>query len=603
MAFKLPELVRKGLNTLPGVNIEAQLVSDLGNPAAWLINAFGGSRVLSGENVTGDRAMELTAFYAALRNISEDIAKLPVNIFRVVDGGKVKSNNHSLFNLLNNQVNPYVSAMNFNQTLIHWALNHGTGYAEIVRNGLGDPIEMWPIHPTRVQPFFKESGDLFYRISANNTIQGQKFQSVELSAENVYSLPGLGGDGIIGYSVWQILAQAIGIGLATQNCSASYYGNGTTLSGVLESPKSLDDKAYARMRSSWDKMHGGGSANKNKVAILEAGTKFNATGSDAVNAQLIESRKFTVIEVARMLRIPPHKLQSTDKMTLNNLESQSREYIDDTLTPWVKRIRNETQRKLIRNPRFFAVHEINLLKLGDSKTTAGVIKTYINTGVMSINEGRDIIDQNAIPEDWANQHYIQMNITTVENVNDGANLKAKGNGQNGSPSMEPGEKDPEGRDPAAIEVKPDINITDAFNEAKTAHLPNFIYAARRILNKESKSLQAQLLKRRQDHSGFEKWAVHFFSKQKADIVDVFGPCCQVFVNTFKLASFEFDNEFLAEFADRYAFDGVEKAMVLFKNQANEEDFKEDITADEEKMANLVINLIGSKAKEAQNEDN
>lgn len=602
MALKLPEIVIKGLNSLPGVNIGAHLVSGVGSPSDWLLNSFGASKVLSGENVNGNTSLELSAFYAALRNISEDIAKLPVNIFRVVDGGKVKVNTNGLFNLLNNQANPYVSSMNLYQTLTHWALNHGNGYAEIVRNGVGDPVEMWLIHPSRVRPFFKENGDLFYHVSNDNTIQGKPVRAVEISAENIYSLAGLGGDGIIGYSIYQLMAQSIGIGLATQNCSASYYGNGTTLSGVLENPGKLSEDAYRRMRRSWDKLHAGGSENKNKVAILEEGTKFNATGSDAVNAQLIESRKFTVIEVARMLRIAPHKLQSTDKMTLNNLENQSREHIEDTLTPWVRRIRNETQRKLIRNPNIFAVHEINLLRLGDSKNTAGVIKTYINTGVMSINEGRDIIDQNRIDEDWANQHYIQMNITTVENVNDGANLRQKGNGQNGSSSMESGEKDPEGRDPAAVDSKPDVDMIDAFDEAKAAHLPNFMYAARRILNKESKSLQAQLSKHRQDHSGFEKWADHFFSKQKADIVDVFGPCCQVFVNTFKLASFEFDAEFLAEFADRYAFDGVEKVMLMFKKQANEEVFQENTVLQEEKMANLVINLIGSKAKEAQNED-
>jgi len=480
--------------------------------------------------------------------------------------------------------------MNFYQTLIHWALNWGNGYAEIVRNDLGQPVEMWPIHPSRVTPFFKEDGTLHYRVSTEVTIQGQKFRFVELSAENVYSLAGLGGDGIVGYSVFRLLAQAIGVGLATQNCAASYYGNGTNLSGVLENPNKLTKGAYRRMRSSWDKLHTGGAAKKNKVAILEQGTKFTATSSTAADAQLIDGRKFTVIEVARILRIPPHKIQSTDKMTLNNLESQSREYIDDTLAPWVKRIRNENQRKLIKNPAFFSQHEILLLGLGDSKTTAGVIKTYRNAGILSINESRDIIDQNAIAEPWANEYHMQMNVTTVEAISEKANLKP--NGQNVAPKSEPGENDAEGRDLEA-------SMGEAFLEAKEVHLPSFVYAARRIITKESKSIERHLTKNRQNLKGFTGWSEDFFNKQKADIIDVFNPCCQVFLNTFKL---EFNSEVLKDFANCYALDGITKSLEIWQKQAKGEDYIENISEDEEKMANTIINLIGSKTKEAENDN-
>jgi len=597
MALKLPDVIRKGLNVLPGVEIKSQLVSDLGNPAAWMVNTFGGGRILSGENVTAETAMELPAFYAALRNVSEDIAKLPVNIFRVVAGGKRIDNNHALFDLLNNQANPYVSSMNFYQTLIHWALNWGTGYAEIVRNGLGQPVEMWPIHPSRVTPFFKEDGTLHYRITTQITIQGQKFRAVDLSAENVYSLPGLGGDGIVGYSVFKLLAQSIGIGLATQNCRASYYGNGTNLSGVIEHPQKLSKEASARLRHSWDKIHTGGAENKNKVALLEEGSKFNPTSSNAAEAQLIEASKFTVIEVARIVRIPPHKLQSTEKMTLNNLESQTREYIDDTLMPWVIRIKNETQRKLIKTPTHFARHQTGLLTLGDIKTTAGVIKTYRNSGIMSMNEGRDIIDLNPIPEPWADEYHMQMNITTVEAISEKANLKP--NGQNGATTMESGEKDPEGRDLEATHVEPKMNLLEKFEEAKAAHLPSFIFAAQRVLSKENKQLISHLSSDRQNLKGFTGWAEYFFSKQKNEIIDAFKPCSQVFINTFKL---EIDSNFLLEFADTYAADGQAKAVEMWEKQAKHEVVRESAFEDEEKLANSVINLIVSKAKEARNED-
>lgn len=595
MGLSLKKIGFHGLNLIPGVNINSQLVSDLGNPAAWLLNAVRGPRVLSGENVDGNSVMELTAFYAGLRNISEDIAKLNVNVFRQVDGGKKKENNHPAFGLLNIQVNPYVSAMNFYQTMIHWGLNWGNGYAEIERNARGDAVRMWLIHPSRVEPFFKENQILFYRVSSNITIRGQKFDSIELPAEDMYHLSGLGADGIVGYSVYRILAQSMGVGLATQNCSASYYGNGTTLSGFLSTEHKLDQKAYRNLRESWNKQHAGGAANKNKMGILEQGMKFTPTTSNANEAQLVESRKFTVIEVARALRIPPHKLQSTDKMTLNNLESQSIEYHTDTLTPWIKRIKNETSRKILKNPQIFAVHEINALTLGDSKTRAGVFKTYRNNGIMSVNEVRDFEDFNAINEDWANEYHMQMNMTTVEAISEKANLKP--NTQNAGTTMDSGDKDEEGR---ALEATD--NILELFQAAKTAHLPNFLYAANRIVTKESKALNTHLKKFTANIKKFSGWSEHFFEVQERDIIDAFTPCCEVFVNSFGIDKSNLDPAALAGFAKNYAVDGVEKALKMFEKNAKDKDIEEDLAEDSAKMANSVINLIAATTKEDDNED-
>lgn len=620
MAFK--QVFANFLNKMPGVNINSQSLSGVNFPASWFIDSLGGGRaVLSGENVSGDTVMELPAFYAAIRNIAEDIAKLPVDIFRITENGKKKNNTNPLFGLLNNQANPYVSSMNFYQTLIHWALNYGNGYGEIVRDGAGRIVEMWPIHPSRVQPFYKEDGRLFYRVSSGQTIPGKNFRFTELSAEDVYHLAGLGGDGIVGYPVWHILSQALGKAIATQNYSASYYGNGTSVSGVLENPKKMDKGGYARMRLDWEKIHSGGADNMHRLAILEQGVEFKPLASNASEAQLIEAQKFNVVDVARILRIPPHKIMSTEKATLNNLESLTREYIEDTLSPWIIRIKNETQRKIIRNPRIFAVHNINLLTLGDSKTKAQIIKTYRNTGVLSINGALDILDLNEIEEDWANERHMQSNITTVEAISERANLKPQNGGQGSGGSLESGESETEANDPEVTETEARFIPTDGevmnfsfgefeghknlasdnpiyeFEKAKLDHMPAFEYAAKRIINKESMAIKNNLKKYRQDFDGFCKWADRSFSAQKADIVDVFTPCCDVFINTFN-GKLEFDNGLLAEFAEDYAQDGIKGAIDLFKLQVKGKETPESLEEDQQKLAKNVINLIGNKAKEA-----
>jgi HK97 family phage portal protein len=590
----LPDFLRRSLNVIPGVNIQSQLVSDLGNPAAWLVDGLSGAnRVLSGENVNGVTAMQLTAYFAAIRNISEDIAKLPVNIFELTENGKKQNNNHQAFGVLNVQTNPYVSSMAFYQTLIHWAISWGNGYAEIVRNGRGDVVEMWPIHPSRVMPLFDANDKLFYDISGRNTIQGQDFTHVRLSAENVYHLSGLGGDGIVGYILFNIAAQSVGIGLASQNCAASYYGNATSLSGVLENPNKLDKDAYKRMRKSWNDVHTGGAENKNKIAILEQGTKFTATQSNAQSAQLIESRRFAVEEMARLLRIPPHKIGSGAGMPKGNLESESVSYFRDTLTPWIERIKRETGRKIIKNNRLFARHQVDALTLGDSKTRAGVFKTHRNMGTMSINDVRDFESMNEIDEEWANEYHMQSNVTTVPNISEGANLK-NGSGQNSGGKLEPGEEDTEGRDPEASAI-------DMFETAKKAHMPNFRAAARRIVVKESKAVSQQLQRKGHDVKAFAGWCENFFEKQKADIVDAFTPCCEVFLNTIAIENIEMELGVLVEFSDNYALHGIEQSLQMFEKQTKGEVIAENLEEDQIKMANSVLNMIGSTAKVKENE--
>lgn len=581
---------------------DAQLISDLGNPAAWLLDIFSGTRTLSGVNTSHPRAMELDSYFAAIRNIAEDIAKLPFNIFEIVENGKKLTTSHPAQSLIHNYANDDMSTMDLMETLIHWAISYGNGYAEIVRNGKGEAVQMFPINPSRVKPIFIND-KLFYEVHSQNTIEGQELSRFDLlSAEDVFNLRGLGADGIVGYSLFALCSESVGMGLAIQDFASVYFRNGTALSGVLSTEGSLDKKAYENMRESWAKVHEGSSKNKHRIAILEGGTKFEPTSSTAAEAQLLESQKFTVERMARLLRIPPHKIGHAGGLVKANLEAESISYFRDTLMPWIKRISLETDRKIIRSQSFTATYQVDALTLGDSKTRAGVFKTHRNMGTMSINDVRRLEDQNVIEETWADEYHMQSNITTVQNISEGANLKPKANGQTGAPKMDDGEKDEEGRDPEATAIQPEIDILDVFKTAKEAHMPNFKYAARRIIAKELKFLNKKLKSFRNDAQGFEIHVRTFFNEQKADIVDVFDPCCRVFINTFSALNLEFHMDFLREFADKYAEDGINESIFTWNKQQKGEVMDKNIEELEEKMAGLVINLIGNNAKGFKNED-
>lgn len=562
------------------------------------MNALGGASTLSGQNVSHDTAMELDSYFAAVRNISEDVAKLPLNIFEKIDGGKVLTTDHFAQTLLHDYANPNMSAMDLNQTILHWALSLGNGYAEIVRNARGEAVEMWPIHPSRITPFRDDSQTLFWDVRGEySSIKGTVETTVRLHDDDVFNLRGLGADGILGYALYLMASDSIGQGLAVQKFASTYFRNGTAVSGILSMPGSLDKKAYQNLRESWAKTHEGGSYNKHKIAILEGGGKFEPTTSTAQAAQLLESQRFTVERMARLLRIPPHKIGHNTGLVKANFEAENIAYFRDTLTPWIKRHSLETNRKIIKDKRFTAKYVVNALTLGDSKTRASVAKTYVNMGVMSLNDVRRLEDQNVIKEDWANKHYMQSNMTTVEAVSDGDNLKDKGAGQMGAAKLEQGEKDVE-----SSSRLPQVDMLQKLVEAKKAHLPSFKYAAKRIIVKESKMMKNKLKSFMADSTGFEKWVDPFFEKQKADIIDVFSPCCEVFYNTLSIESNQ-NSDFLADFADKYAEDGKEHARNMWESQSKGEELEENIEETAEKMANSMINLIAQNSKGAENEDN
>lgn len=598
MRVNLPSFVRNSLNVIPGVNInpqkESSKISDLGNPAAWLLDVMTGVRTLSGENVTHETAMQLSAFFAAIRNISEDVAKLPFNIYERVPAGRKLRNDHPDFKLVHIQANPYTSQQKLQETLIHWALSFGNGYAEIVKNGMGQVVEMWPIHPSRVVPIFVGT-KLFYDVSGTIDMNKRQSKTLRFSAEDIYHLSGLGNDGIVGYSVFAIAAQMIGKGLAIQNFSAAYFGNATQLSGVLENPQKLSKDAYDRMRESWQKLHTGSAKKKHKVAILEQGTKFKETSSNAAQAQLVESAMQTSLEVATLLRIPPPKIGIAGGLVKANFEAENISYYNDTLTPWITRSGHEMNRKVIRDDDFFAMHEVVALTLGDSKTRSGVIKTLRNTGMMSINEGRRLEGMNALDEPWADEFHMQSNITTVQAISEGKNLKQDKGGVGSKPTGDSGVSESQANDTN----KP--SVSEIFEKHRSGHMPNFKAAARRVMTKETKYINNLLKTMENDKAGYIKRIESFFKYQKRDIMDAFSPACESFISTFPIGITSMSLNFLDKFADNYAQDGVESAVQVHDQGTYWGVEPEQMADIEEKMAEDVINFLTDSEKGGKNE--
>lgn len=365
---------------------------------------FPGLDTVSGERVTHKTAMGLSAYFGCLRNIGEDVAKLPAHVYRRSGQNRTEVD-HPLHYLLNVEPNPDMSAMDFRQTITAHAAGMGNGYAEIVADAGARPLAFWPMDPDTVHPK-REGGRLYYEVRVGGEV-------TILLPYQVLHLRGLAPDGIGGYNIPQLAREALGAALASQKFAAAFYGNGTWLGGVLEHPAALTDTALKHLRETWTERHGG-AGKAHKPAILEEGMTYKQLGIAPEQAQMLETRQFGVEEVCRYFRMPPHKVQHLLRATFSNIEHQGLEYVGDCLMPWLIRWEQELKRKCfsaVSERALFVKHNATALLRADAKTRAEYYSTLLQNGVYSINEVRALEEMNAI--EHGDDHRVQVNMQVI----------------------------------------------------------------------------------------------------------------------------------------------------------------------------------------------
>ena len=230
--------------------------------------------------------------------------------------------------------------------------------------------------------------------------------SVILSPSDVLHIPGLGFDGLVGYSPIAMAKNAIGLAIAAEEYGSKFYANGAAPSGVLEHPGTLKDPG--RVRESWQATFGG-SANANKVAVLEEGMKYTPISISPNEAQFLETRKFQINEIARIFRVPPHMVGDLEKSSFSNIEQQSLEFVKYTLDPWVIRWEQALYRTLLSEEEkktvFFKFNVEGLLR-GDYASRMSGYATARQNGWMSANDIRELEDLDRIPAELGGDLYL-----------------------------------------------------------------------------------------------------------------------------------------------------------------------------------------------------
>lgn len=344
---------------------------------------------------------------------------MPLHIYRYTDSGKERVIGHSLYHALHDEPNAEMTSFIFRETLMSHLLIWGNAYAQIIRDGAGRVTALYPLLPNKMEVDRTETGQLVYYYNRHSE-ENPNFKEtgrILLRSEDVLHIPGLGFDGLIGYSPIALAKNAVGMTLACEEYGASFFANGANPGGVLEHPGILKDPK--KVRDSWNEVYRG-TTNAHKVAVLEEGMKYQQIGIPPEEAQFLETRKFQLNEIARMYRIPPHMIGDLDKSSFSNIEQQSLEFVKYTLDPWVIRWEQSLQKALLlpqEKKEYFIKLNVDGLLRGDYQSRMTGYATARQNGWMSANDIRELEDLNPITEDeGGNLYLINGNMTKLKDA-------------------------------------------------------------------------------------------------------------------------------------------------------------------------------------------
>lgn len=385
---------------------------------------MGGSS--AGKNVNERSAMQMTAVYSCVRILAEAVSGLPLHLYRYKeDGGKERAIDNNLYHLLHDEPNKEMSSFIFRETLMTHLLLWGNAYAQIIRNGKGEVVALYPLMPNKMQVDRDENGELYYIYTRSSdeakTMEGV---TVYLTPRDVLHIPGLGFDGLVGYSPIAMAKNAIGLAIATEEYGAKFFANGAAPSGVLEHPGTIKDPS--RLRENWNSTFGG-SANSGKVAVLEEGMKYTPISISPEQAQFLETRKFQIDEIARIFRVPPHMVGDLEKSSFSNIEQQSLEFVKYTLDPWVIRWEQSLSRALLNEDekrKYFFKFNLEGLLRGDYESRMSGYAVARQNGWMSTNDIRELENMDKIPaEDGGDLYLINGNMLPLNKAGAYANIE------------------------------------------------------------------------------------------------------------------------------------------------------------------------------------
>ena len=330
---RVPGLISRALAPSRPSNLQITTPQEL---AAFLNR---GSETWSGVEVTEQTAMNVSAFFAGIRYVSEDIAKLPWPVYRSeADGDRVRAKDSPYWALLHDSPNGWMDSQQFRELGTAIALLRGDFVCLQGVPRRDTTRELLPLKPGHVVIEQLPDYGIVYHVRMSSG------EVKDFPQRDVFHFRGFSFDGVHGVSILSVARQALGLALSIQKHGSGTFKNGAHPSGVFKHPGELSDRAYTRLKEDLDSLKGEGAGG---ALILEDGMDWTQIGMSNEDAQFLGSAQFSVTEFCRYIRIAPHKLFDLSHATFSNIEMQSIEYVQDTLYTWGRRWDLAAKRQVI----------------------------------------------------------------------------------------------------------------------------------------------------------------------------------------------------------------------------------------------------------------
>lgn len=405
--------------------VTAAVKAGIGYPnPGWAPPAGMTGRSITGMLITSDTAMTIGAFHAGVRLIAEDIASLPLILYRrLADNGKERATEHPSYEMLHDAANPDMTAMVWRETMVGHLLTWGNCYSEKELNGLGQVVRLWPLRPDRMtveRDRVTDARTFKYRLPAG--------EQVILPPERVFHVPGFGFDGLVGYSRISMARRSLENAIAVEEYGLHTFANGANPGAVIKHPGQLSTQGKKNLRDSWDEQHKGLS-NAQRTAVLDEGMDIKDVGFSPEDAQFLASKQHTTEDIARWLRLSPHKLSDLSRATFSNIEESNIDHVVSTLRPIAKRIEQQVGKDVVPDPRYFTEHLFDALLVGKTLERYQAYHLARMDGWMNADTIRGFENMNPLPNGEGQTYIVPLNMTPsdllAQAVMDGAASSAK----------------------------------------------------------------------------------------------------------------------------------------------------------------------------------
>ncbi|WP_297207689.1 phage portal protein [uncultured Brachyspira sp.] len=356
--------------------------------------------------VNPNTALTFSTVFACVRVIAETIATLPLFVYKINGNNKIKAKDHSLYSLLHDSPNEECTSVSFIESLITQILLQGNGFVEVVRDNFNRVTELYLIDSNKIKVYRDSNGNKMFEYYNDGEI-------ITLSSYQVMHIAGLGWNGVIGYSPIAMMRKQITTGLYQDNFALDFFSNGVKKVPIISHPQKLSPDAKKNLKESfreaWEK----------GIVVLEEGMKIDPITMNLSDAQFLESRRFSVEEICRVFRVPPHLIGDLSRSTNNNIEHQSIEFVTHTIRPWCVRIEKALNRCLLsglERKKYNIEFNLDGLLRGDTLTRQQANQIKLNNGVLTRNEWRRQENLNEVEDEYGDEYFCSQQIRPIKSI-------------------------------------------------------------------------------------------------------------------------------------------------------------------------------------------